>query len=162
VDQSDQLAPVWIGWCREISRPPTFNDSAKIPTLIAFAAQARAAGAKDLAINLLWRAAQRCWWSSASDELRASVLAAANRLELPETNPSLIAICGYVEPLRRAHDIRSKLERRSETDNSDPAIARILGATANVIGAFDPGASILAEFSAALGAKGRLAILRVL
>ena len=65
----EPLAPVRIAWCREISQPPVVNDPAKIPALIGFAAQAHAAGAKDLASNLLWRAAQRCWWSSASDEL---------------------------------------------------------------------------------------------
>ena len=68
VDESDQLAPARIGWCREISQPPMVDDPAKIPALVGFAAQAHAAGAKDLASNLLWRAAQRCWWSNASNE----------------------------------------------------------------------------------------------
>src|SRR6476620_518633 len=66
VEEADQLTNARIGWCREISRPPMVNDPAKIPALTGFAAQAQAAGAKDLAINLLWRAAQHCWWSNAS------------------------------------------------------------------------------------------------
>lgn len=156
VDESDPLAPVRVGWCREISRPPAINDSAKIPALIGFAAQANAAGVKDLASNLLLRAAQRCWWSSASDELRTRVLAAASRLELPETDPRLIAISAYVEPLRLGGDLRVKFQRLSETTDGDPAVARVLGSTANVIGAFDLGVSLLSGSSAALREQGRL------
>ena len=156
VDEADQLASVRIGWCREISQPPAVDDPAKVPALIGFAAQAYAAGAKDLASNLLWRAAQRCWWSDASDELRARVVVAARRLELPETDPRLIAIYAYVEPLRRGYDVRSKLQGLFETGNRDPAIARILGSTGNVVGAFDLSVSFLAESSAALRAQGRL------
>jgi DNA-binding CsgD family transcriptional regulator len=156
VDESDQLASARIGWCREISQPPTVNDPAKIPALLAFAAQAHTVGAKDLAINLLWRAAQRCWWSNASDELRTKVLLAASRLELPDTDPRLIAIFAYVEPLRLGGVLHVQLQRISGTRDSDPAIAGILGSTANVIGAFDLGVSFLAESSAALRAQGRL------
>jgi DNA-binding CsgD family transcriptional regulator len=156
VDESDPLAPVRVGWCREISRPPAINDSAKIPALIGFATQAHAAGVKDLASNLLLRAAQRCWWSSASDELRTRVLAAANRLELPETDPRLVAISAYVEPLRLGGDLHVKFQRLSETRDGDPAVARVLGSTANVIGAFDLGVSLLSESSAALREQGRL------
>jgi DNA-binding CsgD family transcriptional regulator len=154
--EADQLAPVRIAWCREISRPPAADDPAKIPGLIGFAAQAQAAGAGDLAGNLLWRAAQRCWWSSASNELCARVLAAANRLELPEADPRLIAISAYVEPLRRGGDLYIKLQSLAETRHNDPAVARILGSTANVIGTFDIGVSFLAESSAALRTQGRL------
>ncbi|MCW2085900.1 UNVERIFIED_ORG: DNA-binding CsgD family transcriptional regulator/tetratricopeptide (TPR) repeat protein [Bradyrhizobium japonicum] len=153
--EADELALVRIAWCREISRPPAADDSTKIPGLIGFAAQAQAAGAGDLAGNLLWRAAQRCWWSSASDELCTRVLAAANRLELPEADPRLIAIFAYVEPLRRGGDLYMKLQSLAETRH-DPTVARILGSTANVIGTFDISVSFLAESSAALRAQGRL------
>jgi DNA-binding CsgD family transcriptional regulator len=155
-EESGQLAAVRIGWCREISQPPAIDDPAKVPTLIGFAAQASAAGARDLASNLLWRAGQRCWWSNASDELRTRVLVAAKRLELPETDPRLIAICAYVEPLRSGGEVRTKLQTLFETGNLDPADIRILGSTANVIGAFDLGVGFLAESSAALRAQGRL------
>ena len=156
VDESDRLAPARIGWCREISQPPMVNDPAKIPALVGLAAQAHAAGAKDLASNLLWRAAQRCWWSNASRDVRASVLAAASRLELPEADPRLIAIVAYVEPLLRGAELFIQLQKLSGKGGSDPAVARILGSTANVIGAFDLGVSFLTESGAALREQGRL------
>ena len=156
IDESNQLALVRIAWCREISQPPGVNDPAKILALIGFAARAHAAGAIDLAGNLLWRAAQRCWWSSASDELCAKVHDAATRLELPETDPRLIAISAYLEPLRRGADLYLKLQGLAGTAHSDPSAARILGSTANVIGTFDISVNFLAESSAALRTQGRL------
>ncbi len=156
VDESDQLAAARIGWCREISQPPSVNDPAKIPALVGLAAQAQAAGANDLAGNLLWRAAQRCWWSNASSELRAAVLVSANNLVLPETDARLIAISAYAQPLQLGADIFKKLQRLSRTNGIDPSIARILGSTANVIGAFDLGVSFLAGSAAALRDQGRL------
>lgn len=156
VDESDQVALARIGWCREISEPPTIDDPAKIPALVELATHAHSAGAKDLASNLLWRAAQRCWWSNAGNELRTRVLVVANQLELPEMDPRLIAISAYVEPLRLGGDLYVKLQRLSETRDGDPAVARVLGSTANVIGTFDLGVGFLSESSAALREQGRL------
>ena len=104
VDGSDGLTAARFGWCREMSQPPMANDPGKISALVALADQAHAAGARDLAGNLLWRAAQRCWWSNASSSVRANVLNAASQLDLPELDPRLIAISGYAEPLRRGDE----------------------------------------------------------
>src|SRR5262249_13941396 len=156
VDEADQLMPMRIGWCREIGQPLAVYDAAKIPALLGFANKAHAAAAKGLASNFLWRAAQRCWWTNASDEIRSMVLVAAKTLELAETDPHLIATLAYVEPLRRGHDVRSRLKSLFERGNEDPAIARILGTTANCIGAFDLNVSYLAGVNAALRAQGRL------
>jgi len=156
VNGSDPLAPVRIGWCREIGRPPAIDDPARIPALLGFAAQAQAASATELASNLLWRAAQRCWWSNAGEALRTEILDAARRLAPRGSASHLIAVSAYVEPLRLGSEVHARLQSHSETGEGDPTIARILGSTANVIGAFDLGASFLARSSAALRAQGRL------
>jgi DNA-binding CsgD family transcriptional regulator len=132
------------------------NDPAKIPTLVGLAAQANAAGAGDLASNLLWRAAQRCWWSNADRDIRESILVAAKSLKLSETDPRLIAISAYAEPLQLGGEVFHKLQRLAGTSGDNPAVARILGSTANVIGAFDLGASLLSASAAALRDQGRL------
>ncbi len=114
LDEADPLAPARVAWCREISQPPTVDDPSKIPALVGLRRSGPRRGAKDLASNLLWRAAQRCWWSNASEEVRTKVLVAADRLELQDTDPRLIAIYGYVEPLRRGGDLYVKLRGLSE------------------------------------------------
>jgi DNA-binding CsgD family transcriptional regulator len=155
-DELDQLASARIAWCREISQPPSIEDPARIPALLGFAARAHAAGSKDLVANLLWHSAQRCWWSNASGELRARILVEANRLEMPETDARRIAISAYVEPLRRGGDLYVRLRALSEIRGSDAGVARILGSTCNIIGAFDLSVGFLAEASAALRSQGRL------
>jgi DNA-binding CsgD family transcriptional regulator/tetratricopeptide (TPR) repeat protein len=156
VSEPDPVASARIGWCREMGQPPMVNDPAKIPSLVGLAAEAKAAGATDLASNLLWRAAQRCWWSNADGDLRKSILMAANRLELPDADPCLIAISAYVEPLHLGGEISGKLRQLAGTSGGNPVAARILGSAANVIGAFDLGVSFLTHSAAALRDQGRL------
>ena len=154
--EPDQVASARIAWCREMVQPPMVNDPAKIPTLVGLAAEARAAGATDLASNLLWRAAQRCWWSNADGDIRKSILMAAKSLELPDTDPCLIAISAYVEPLHLGGDILGRLQWLAGTSGGNPVAARMLGSTANVIGAFDLGVSFLTYSATALRDQGRL------
>ncbi|WP_376973502.1 ATP-binding protein [Bradyrhizobium erythrophlei] len=156
VDGSDRLGTARVAWCREISQPPMVNDPGRIPALVGFANQANAAGAKGLAANLLWRAAQRCWWSSASGDVGASVLAAASQLELPELNARLIATFAYVEPLRRGGEVYAKLKVLSEKGVGEPYTERVMGVSAIVVGAFDLGVSFLAGSSAELRRQGRI------
>ncbi|WP_430644754.1 LuxR family transcriptional regulator [Bradyrhizobium vignae] len=156
VEPSDRLGGARVGWCREMSQPLMVNDLGRISALVNLADQARAAGAKDLASNLLWRAAQRCWWSNAGSELRASVLTAARSLELSELDPRGIAISAYSDPLRRSSEVYAGLKLLSQKGGHDPHVARILGSTANVIGAFDLGVSFLAESTAGLRKQGRI------
>jgi DNA-binding CsgD family transcriptional regulator len=156
VDGSDELSAARVGWCRELSQPLLVNDPGKISALIGFADQAHAAGAKQLASALLWRAAQRCWWSNASSDLRTRVLAAANQLKLSDLDARLIAISAYAEPHRRGGEVYVSLQALSVRWDGDPNIGRILGSTANVIGAFDLGVRFLAESSAELRKQGRI------
>jgi DNA-binding CsgD family transcriptional regulator len=156
VDGTDELTAARVGLCRELSQPPMVNDPGKIPALVGFAGQAHAAGAKDIAASLLWRAAQRCWWSNASSDVRENIQAAASQLELSELDPRFIAISAYDEPLRRGGEVYAKLKALSDRRGANPYIGRmlgsaanvLLGSTANVIGAFDLGVSFLAESSA--------------
>lgn len=156
IGEPDPVASARIGWCREMGQPPMVSDPARIPSLVGLAATASAAGATDLAGNLLWRAAQRCWWSNADAAVRNSVLTAAGSLALPETDPCLIAISAYVEPLRLGGETAARLRQLAGTGGGNPVAARILGSTANVVGAFDLGVSFLARSAAALRDQGRL------
>jgi DNA-binding CsgD family transcriptional regulator len=156
VDPSDELGTARVGWCREMSQPLMVNDPGKISALVQFSDQAHAGGAKDLASNLLWRAAQRCWWSNASSDTCSNVLAGARRLKLLDLDPRGIAISAYVEPLRRGSEVYARLKALSEKRGNDPHVARILGSTANVIGAFDLGVSFLAESTAELRKQARI------
>jgi hypothetical protein len=102
------------------------------------------------------RAAQRCLWSNASSDVRASVLVAAGRLDLPELDARLIAILAYVEPLRRGGEVYTKLKALSGRSISNASIGRLLGSAANIIGAFDLGVSFLTESNAELRKQAQI------
>lgn len=155
VGEADHAASARAAWCREMGQPPMVNDPTKIPSLVGLASEAAAAGATDLASNLLWRAAQRCWWSNAQSDVRKSILIAANRLGLPDTDPCLIAISAYAEPLQLGGEIEGRLRQLAGT-SGNPVAARMLGSTANVVGAFDLGVGFLTYSAAALRDQGRL------
>lgn len=159
VGGSDELTAARVGWCREDSQPSMVNDPGKIRALVGLADQAHAAGAKDLAANLLWLAALRCWWSNASNDVRENVLAAASQPELPELDARLIGISASAEPLRRGGEVYDKLMALSERGVDDPHIGRILGGAAVLIGAFDLSASFLAQSSAELRKQARIGYL---
>ncbi|UFX47566.1 AAA family ATPase [Bradyrhizobium sp. 41S5] len=163
LDQTQPRLRARFAWVREIGQPLMVNDPGGIFALVRFAEDARADGANGLALNLLWRASQRCWWGNASDTVRTSILAAASELGFPPTDPRMIAIAGYAEPLKHGHHVYQQLSAHAPAGVANPVAAWTLGLAANSIGAFDYGVSWLTEASTALREQGRLgALARVL
>ncbi len=155
-DQQQPYVGASFAWIREISQPLSVNGLARISALVGFAADARAHGDDDLALGLLWRAAQRCWWGNASNTVRKGVAAAARKLGVPATDARLIAITSYVEPLRNGYEVHQRLAAHAAAGFADPVAAWILGLAANTVGAFDFGVSCLTEASGAFREQGRL------
>ncbi|HEY0107808.1 MAG TPA: AAA family ATPase [Rhizomicrobium sp.] len=148
-----------LAWIREIGQPLALADPFRASTLARFAADARAHGDDDLAVGLLWRAAQYCWWSNASDTVCAGILAAANELAVPADDARRIAIAGYVGPLEHGHEVYGLLAARVATAGEDPAVAWVLGTVANAIGAYEFAVGLLTAASTAFREQGRLGYL---
>lgn len=145
-----------FAWVREISQPLTVNDLPRVSALVAFAADAHNHGDDDLAVSLLWRAAQRCWWGNASDAVRADVHTAARGLGLPVTDARLIAIASYVEPLAHGCEVNMQLAAHAVAGVADPVMAWILGLAANTVGAYEFAITWLTEASTTFREQGRL------
>ncbi len=145
-----------FAWVREISQPLTVSDPARISALASFAADARAEGANDLALNLLWRAAQRCWWENENDKVRADVLRTATELRFPSTDARMIAITAFADPLQHGHEVYQQLRACSNTPSEDPRAAWILGTVANSIGAYEFSIGWFTAASTAFRDQGRL------
>ncbi len=155
-DQPQPRLRAQVALIRELSQPLTAIDPGRIPVLVHFAADARTDGANDVAQNLLWRAAQRCWWGNASDKVREGVLASAKQSGLPASDARLIAIAAYVEPLRHGHAVHQRLAAHADAGVADPVAAWTLGLAANTVGAFDFGLNYLNQASTAFREQGRL------
>jgi DNA-binding CsgD family transcriptional regulator/tetratricopeptide (TPR) repeat protein len=143
-------------WLREMIDPSRLGDAAKLGSLVDAAAWVAAAGDQDLAVNLLWRAAQRCFWGDPGQEARERVLAAAEQLHLDGGDPRLLAILAYVAPIDRGQVIIDRLSRLAPDGQGNAAATGLLGTAAMVVGAFDLAAGFLASASAGLRAQGRL------
>jgi DNA-binding CsgD family transcriptional regulator len=159
VQEPDGYTRARLAWIREIGQPLALADPSRIPALARFAADARAHGDDNLAAGLLWRAMQHCWWSNASDTVRADILAAARELDLPATDARLIAITGYAGPLEHGHEVYVQLAACAATAAEDPAAAWVLGTVANAIGAYEFSAVFFATASTAFREQGRLGYL---
>jgi DNA-binding CsgD family transcriptional regulator len=111
----------------------------------------------DLALNLLYGAALRCWWTEPGVEARRSVIAAAERVPVDEDDPRLLVILAYTSPIDCAGIVLDRLRRHASA--GDGRAARMMGNAAHAIGAFDLAAGFFADSLHDLRAQGRLGLL---
>jgi len=143
-----------LSWIREMVDPSPL-DAAAVRFLVQTAERASEAGDRDLALDLLWLVASRCWWSFLGEEECLAALAAAERLGSIDEDPRVLAIVAYLAPLERGEALIAALERAADADAS--ADSRGLRATAAfVTGAFDLADGLLAGSAARLRSQGLL------
>lgn len=145
-----------VAWIREIGQPLAVNEPARVGELTRLAASAQAHGDTNLAVRLLWRAAQRCWWGNASDTAGADILAAAGELGLSADDPRRIGIAAYADLAPYGREVYDRLAAHAAATIEDPTVAWILGNTGNVVGAFDFSIRWLTAASATFREQGRL------
>jgi DNA-binding NarL/FixJ family response regulator len=148
-----------LTWIRESFTDGTPGDAAQARLLAAAAGQAGAEGDTDLALNLLYGAALRCWWVDPGEATRDEVVAAAERLDVAETDPRLLVALAFAAPIGRGAAVIDRLSRLSAAARSDAAAARLVGNAAMAVGALDLAERFQAAAAAGLRAQGRLGLL---
>lgn len=141
-------------WIREMVEPSDLGDAPRLRLLIDLTESARTAGDTELALNLLWLAATRCWWAHAGQDERDLVLAAAERMGSADDDPRLVGILAYAAPLDRGTVVIDHLSRVAAGE--DVVTARLMGSAATVVGAFDLALPFLTGAAANLRSHGRL------
>ena len=144
-----------ITWIHGISGSTVF-DTDRVLELVATADRARDAGDTDLALNILFLVAQRCWWSDPGWEAREHVIAAAERISTPDEDPRALAVLAYAAPIERGAVVRSWLAKASSREVSNADVAWAYGSAAVVIGSFELAPRFLAAAVDGLRAQGRL------
>ncbi|WP_345144398.1 ATP-binding protein [Dactylosporangium darangshiense] len=124
---------------------------------LAQVAERAAAEDPDLALNLLYGAALRCWWTEPGVEARASVVAAAGRVPVDDNDPRLLVVLAYTSPVECGEVVMSRLRR--QPGDLDARALRMLGNAAMAVGAFDLAAGFFATSLVELRTQGRLALL---
>jgi DNA-binding CsgD family transcriptional regulator/tetratricopeptide (TPR) repeat protein len=146
-------------WIRE-----SFDDGVRDPaagarSLADLADRVGADGDTAQALKLLWGATLRCFWTEPGPQARERVVAVAERLQVRELDPQLLAILAFVAPIERAAVVLDRLKRVAMQPASSEPAARLLGDAALLTGAFDLAARFSAASLADLRSQGRLGLL---
>ncbi|WP_326595831.1 ATP-binding protein [Streptomyces sp. NBC_01803] len=131
----------------------------RLHLLITTAERVSEAGDPELALRLLRTAARRCWWSDPGRELRERVVAAAERLPVPELHPDLVYTLATATPVERSGTVLDRLERLERQGGYDFLAAATLGTAATTVNAYDHAIGFLQHAAAGLRAQGRLGLL---
>jgi DNA-binding CsgD family transcriptional regulator len=148
-----------LTWIRESFTDGIPGDATQARSLAAAAGQAGAEGDTDLALKLLYGAALRCWWTDPGQPTRDDVLAAAERLDVAQTDPRLLVALAFADPIGRGAAVLDRLSRLPVAARSDAAATRLAGNAAMAVGAFDLAERFHAAAAAGLRAQGRLGLL---
>ncbi|QBS45361.1 AAA family ATPase [Nocardia sp. CS682] len=126
--------------------------------LVDLAGNAHAAGNTDLAAELLWRAASRCFFQDASAPARTAIAEQLDTLDLSAHDPRRLAIEAYTVPWDRGPAVLDQLARLAP-DRSDADTMRYLGYAALFLGDLRRGSAYI-DAAAGVGRnQGRLGLL---
>lgn len=148
----------WLSWLREAYAEGDWSGTANAGSLIAIADRISSGGHPDLALQYLLAAALRCWWGNPGQETRAAVIAAADRLPLPEDAPARLAILAHADPVARGAFVIDRISRMTPLP-ADPAGAYLVGSAAAAMWAYDLSLRFLDTAVNGLRAQGRLGLL---
>jgi DNA-binding CsgD family transcriptional regulator len=148
-----------LTWIRDSFTDGIPGDATQARSLAEAARQAAAEGDTDLALNLLYGAALRCWWVDPGQATRDEVLAAAERVDVAQTNPQLLVALAFADPIARGAAVIERLSRLPAAVRSDAAAMRLAGNAAMAVGAFDLATRFQAAAATGLRAQGRLGLL---
>jgi DNA-binding CsgD family transcriptional regulator len=148
-----------VTWVRESFADGIPGDAPQVRSLAEIAGSAAAGGDSDFALKLLYGAAVRCWWADPGQDARNSVVAAAELLDVSESDPRLLVILAFAEPIGQGAAVIERLSGLAPGAGTDAASSRHAGNAAMAVGAFDLAARHFATSVAGLRAQGRLGLL---
>ncbi|MGH2910433.1 MAG: helix-turn-helix transcriptional regulator [Solirubrobacteraceae bacterium] len=154
-----ELERAKVTWIRESFSDGIPGDPEQARSLAAIAGRAADDGDSALALKLLNRAALRCWWADPGALAHDDVVAAAQRLDVDESDPRLLAILAFAAPIQQGATVIARLSNLPGHLGDAPGAARLLGTAATAVGAFGPAAVFLATSINGLRAQGRLGLL---
>lgn len=148
-----------ITWLREIFTDGIPGNPTPVLSLAAAAEQCSAEGDVELALKLLLGAGLRTWWKDPGEFARERVAALADRLQVSEKDPRLIAIIAVSAPLNRGSWVVERLTELDRSNFDDPQDAYLAGMAAHAVGHYELAAKFLQVAIEGLRAQGRLAAL---
>ena len=149
----------WVAYEREtFTGGGTWSGATMVDSFVGLAERMRAAGHAGTALDALLSIAMRCYWGNPSERTRAAVIAAAEKLPLPDTDPALLLILASADPVRLGALVNARIEGISP-DDTDPAGMFFAGVAAGTVWSWDRSLPLLEAGVNGLRRQGRLGLL---
>jgi DNA-binding CsgD family transcriptional regulator len=159
--ESLDLAPdqrTWVAYYRETFAGGAWSGATMVDSFVGLAERMRAAGHTGMALDTLLSIAMRCYWGNPGERTRSAVIAAAEKLPLPDTEPGLLLILASADPVRRGALVNARIEGISP-DDADPAGMYLAGVAAGEVWSWDRSLPLLDTGVKGLRRQGRLGLL---
>ena len=140
----------------EAADEDSWSGPARVARFAAFANAMVGAEAPERVLFALLTVARGCWWGNPAQDTRDLVVAAAERLAVPEDAPARLLILGCSDPVRRGAYVLERIDRIAPDDGEDPTAMHMIGTAATAVLAFDTSLPFLAAALDGLRAQGRL------
>jgi DNA-binding CsgD family transcriptional regulator len=149
-----------LAWLTELyEERSAWSGAALVSSFIAIADQARGDGDVSLALSALLTIALRCWFSNPDEQLRSAVVAAAERIDVPERDPEVLTILALAAPMEQGAHVLEQLRHLPAEGSIDPATTLLLCSAASAVGDYHLAARWLVVAVAGLRARGQLGLL---
>jgi DNA-binding CsgD family transcriptional regulator len=153
---ADQRA--WVAYYRETFSGGAWSGATMVDSFVGLAERMRAAGHTGAALDALLSIAMRCYWGNPGERTRSAVIAAAEKLPVPNTEPGLLLILASADPVRRGALVNARLEGINPAD-TDPVGMYLAGVAAGTVWSWDRSLPLLDTGVKGLRRQGRLGLL---
>lgn len=144
----------WVAYARETFSGGAWSGATMVESFVGLAERMRATGHTGTALDALLSIAMRCYWGNPSAQTRAAVIAAAEKLPVPDTDPGLLLILASADPVRLGALVNARVEGM-RPDDTDPAALYFAGVVAGTVWSWDRSLPLLeALASTACAGKG--------
>jgi hypothetical protein len=148
----------WVAYARETFSGGAWSGATMVDSFVGLAERMRAAGHTGTALDALLSIAMRCYWGNPSAQTRAAVIAAAEKLPVPDTDPGLLLILASADPVRLGALVNARVEG-IRPDDTDPAGLYFAGVAAGTVWSWDRSLPLLEAGVNGLRRQGRLGLL---
>jgi DNA-binding CsgD family transcriptional regulator len=148
----------WVAYARETFSGGAWSGATMVDSFVGLAERMRAAGHTGTAVDALLSIAMRCYWGNPSAQTRAAVIAAAEKLPVPDTDPGLLLILASADPVRLGALVNARV-KDIRPDDTDPAGLYFAGVAAGTVWSWDRSLPLLEAGVNGLRRQGRLGLL---
>jgi DNA-binding CsgD family transcriptional regulator/tetratricopeptide (TPR) repeat protein len=148
-----------LAWLEGVFHDGSTGEPAEVRHLVDMARQATEGRDVDLAVQLLVGAARRAWWRDPGAVIRREVVETAQRLDLSDGDPRLLAIYALAESYEQGPMVIEQLARWPADAGGKPDLAGLLGIAAFCTGDFRRAVEFLSTPIQELRAQGRMSLL---